>query len=148
MAAHQGIPLGASGSLVESWQLHQARFLAEVTCFLPRDVSLNPFLKAPYCNGLYIINAHPTEKIIVPDLPERGYDLDDKDDETQPRPFEEVSVAEHLRNTHAMIVGTRIGEGFLAYVGDVNPAELNSVILGLCGLPFGEPKLASIYMLD
>lgn len=85
-------------------------FQLNAACYLPQGVNLKPFLIASYCKGLSISKAHPTKKIIVPELPEREDETDDKDDETQPRQSEEVGMVEHLRDTHAMAAGTRIGK--------------------------------------
>ncbi len=54
----------------------------------------------------------------------------------QPRASKETLIAKHFVETQAVVVGTGVGEGFIAYLGDVNPSpQTAGVIIALCGLP-------------
>ncbi|KAL3258438.1 hypothetical protein ABHI18_006058 [Aspergillus niger] len=68
--------------------------------------------------AILIKNARPKEKIYIPI----------KGAMTEwPRP-------EPVDQTQAAVVGAKVGDGYVAYCGDINPGEkLNQVILSLCG---------------
>jgi len=101
------------------------------TCAVPTDVILKPFASPPYLKALHIRGAHPREKILTPQFEEPEYDSNDE----RPRASKETLIAKHYVETQAVVVGTTVGKGFIAYLGDVNPGpETDGVIIALCGL--------------
>jgi hypothetical protein len=100
---------------------HRTTFQLNSSSSLPTGVASNSF-PAPYSmKVLHVKYAEPHEKIFVPIT----------DAMTQSHVFS----PEYVDQTQAAVVGTRLGDGYIAYVGDVN-AEKGSddVILRLCGL--------------
>ena len=81
------------------------------TCSLPTGVA-SELLPAPYSmKVLHIKNARPHEKIFIP-----------------------MDNGMTLSQTQAAVVGAKIGNGYLVYVGDVNPEEgTDKIIQSLLG---------------
>ncbi|TVY83561.1 hypothetical protein LSUE1_G003606 [Lachnellula suecica] len=79
-------------------------------------------MPAPYyMKALHVKNARPEEKIFVP--------------VTEAETSSSVIPAAYLEKTQAAVVGAKVGEGYVAYVGDVNGSkESNTIILSLCGI--------------
>lgn len=88
---------------------------------LPRGVVASSLPSAYSMKALHVRGAKPQEKLFVP-VP---------GSKTQSMVFAPADVDQ----SQAATVGARIGNGFLAYVGDVNgEEESDAVILALCGL--------------
>ncbi|GLA51683.1 hypothetical protein AnigIFM63604_008293 [Aspergillus niger] len=87
-------------------------------CTLPAGTVVDSFPTPYRMEAVLIKNARPKEKIYVPI----------KGAMTEwPRP-------EPIDQTHAAVVGAKVGDGYVAYCGDINPGEkLDQVILSLCG---------------
>ncbi|KAM3074174.1 hypothetical protein ACMFMG_003004 [Clarireedia jacksonii] len=106
------------------WQrgdYHRTTFQINPSCTLPADATKNSFPSAYSMKVLHVKNARLHEKIFVP-VPEGM---------TQSHVFPPSPVDK----TQAAIVGAKIGDGFLAYCGDVNGEEgSEKAILALCGL--------------
>lgn len=100
---------------------HRTDFQFNPSCTLPAN-SVKESFPLPYSmKVLHVKNARPNEKIFVP-IP---------DSTTQSAVFAPSYVDEE----QAAVVGAKLGEGFLVYVGDVNGEEgSNKVMLSLCGL--------------
>lgn len=74
--------------------------------------------------ALHILHARPYEKILIP-----KYEYDHFEERVPMEP------AVYLDQVQAIAVGTRVGEGYLMYLGDVNPGkEFDQMILSLCGV--------------
>ncbi|KAG4437424.1 hypothetical protein IFR05_007106 [Cadophora sp. M221] len=87
---------------------------------LPRGVTSSSLPSAFSMKALHVREAKPQEKIFVP-IP---------GGKTQSMVFAPRAIDQ----TQAAIVGARIGNGYLAYAGDVNGEEESErVILALCG---------------
>ena len=102
-----------------SGDYHRTTFQLNPSCSLPANLALNSF-PAPYSmKVLHVKHAEPHQKIFVPIT----------DAMTQSHVF----PPEYVDQTQAAVVGTKIGEGFMIYIGDVN-AEKGSldIILHLC----------------
>lgn len=91
------------------------------TCTLPAGVAKDAF-PAPYnMKALHISGARLHEVIMgpVPDAATQSH----------------VFAPEGVDQAQGAVVGTKVGRGYLAYVGDVNTEEETAqVILALCGL--------------
>jgi hypothetical protein len=100
---------------------HRTDFQFNPSSTLPANVA-SASLPAPFSmKVLHVTNARPEEKIFVP-VPEAT---------TQSHVF----PPSHVDQAQAAIVGAKVGDGYVAYVGDVNGEEgSNKVILSLCGL--------------
>ncbi|KAI9769772.1 MAG: hypothetical protein M1840_003766 [Geoglossum simile] len=96
-------------------------FRLNPSCSLPTGVASSS-LPAPYSmKVLHIKNAQPHEKIFIPvaDAMSQSH----------------VFAPEYVDQAQAAVVGARIGNGYLAYVGDVNSEKgSDNIILSLCGL--------------
>ena len=105
----------------KSGKYQRDTFQFNPSCSLPTGVASNSFPRPYSMKVLHVKNAEPHEKIIIP-LP---------DDMIEPVNF----PPGYVDQTQAAVVGTRVGDGFLVYAGDVNPGEESfDVILRLCGL--------------
>ena len=107
-----------------TWQhgdYHRSDFQLNPSCSLPTGVASNS-LPAPYSmKVLHVKNARPYEKIFIPVA----------DAITQSHVF----PPEYVDQAQAAVVGAKVGNGYLAYVGDVNSEEgSDNIILSLCGL--------------
>jgi hypothetical protein len=72
---------------------------------------------------LHVKNARPEEKIFIP-VPEAM---------TQSHVF----PPSYVDQTQSAVVGAKVGDGYVAYIGDVNGDQgSNKVILSLCGLGY------------
>ena len=91
------------------------------SCSLPTGVASNSFPAQYMMKVLHVKNAEPHEKLFVP---------------SPDVVIESVDFSPgYLDQTQAAVVGTRVGDGYIVYAGDVNPGEESSdVILRLCGL--------------
>ncbi|GCB25738.1 hypothetical protein AAWM_08623 [Aspergillus awamori] len=87
-------------------------------CTLPAGTVVDSFPTPYRMEAILIKNARPKEKIYIPI----------KGAMTEwPRP-------EPVDQTQAAVVGAKVGDGYVAYCGDINPGEkLDQVILSLCG---------------
>lgn len=93
------------------------------SCSLPTGAASNSFPAPHDMKVLHIRNAKPHEKILIPTL------YHDNGIESLDFP------PEYVDQTQAAVVGTRVGDGYIVYHGDVNPGkESSDVILRLCGL--------------
>ena len=103
-----------------SGNYHRDEFQLNPTCSLPRGVASNRLL-APYSmKALHVKNARPDEKIFVPVA----------DDMT----LSNVFPPRHIDNAQAAVVGAKVGDGYLVYIGDVNGEKgSDNIILSLCG---------------
>lgn len=100
---------------------HRTTFQVNPSCTLPNGVGLSSMPEPYSMKVLHIKNARPHEKILVPV----------SDAMTQSHVF----PPSYVDQTQAATTGTKIGDGYLVYCGDVN-AEVGSdhAILALCGL--------------
>ncbi|PQE31256.1 triacylglycerol lipase protein [Rutstroemia sp. NJR-2017a WRK4] len=100
---------------------HRTDFEFHPSCVLPAGATPSSF-PAPYSmKVLHVRNAQPREKIFIP-VP---------DAQSQSHVFAPAFVD----RTQAAVVGATLGNGYLAYIGDVNAeAESNRVLISLCGL--------------
>jgi hypothetical protein len=113
--------LTLSSSFRKHGDYHRTTFQANPSCNLPTSVVKDGFPSAYSMKVLHVQNARQHEKIFVP-VPGGT---------TQSRVF----PPNHVDEAQAAVVGAKIGDGFLAYVGDVNGEEgSDKVILALCGL--------------
>ena len=106
------------------WQhsdYHRTEFQLNPSYSLPIGVASNK-LPAPYSmKVLHVKNARPDEKIFVP-VPNAM---------TQSNVF----PPEHVDQAQAAVVGAKVGNGYLVYIGDVNTEEgSDKIILSLLGL--------------
>ena len=100
---------------------HRTTFQFNSLCSLPTDVASNSFPEPYSMKVLHVKDAEPHEKIFVPT--------------TNARTQSHVFPPEYVDQTQAAVVGTRVGDGYMAYVGDVNgETGSDDVILRLCGL--------------
>lgn len=99
---------------------HRSEFQLNPSCSLPTGVASNSF-PAPYSmKALHVTSAQPHEKIFVPIA----------NAVIQSRVFSPEPVSQE----QAAVVGAKVGNGYLAYVGDVNGEKgSDRVILALCG---------------
>lgn len=91
-------------------------FQLNPSCSLPTGVSSNSF-PAPYSMKVHLVkNAQPHEKIFVPEA-------------------DAIFKSQYVDPAQAAVVGAKVGNGYLAYIGDVNRGEgSDNIILSLCGL--------------
>jgi hypothetical protein len=106
------------------WQhgdYHRSEFEFNPSCSLPIGV-VSCRLPAPYSmKVLHVKNARPDEKIFVPVA----------DAMTQSNVF----PPEYVDHAQAAVVGAKVGNGYLVYIGDVNAEEgSDNIILSLCSL--------------
>lgn len=101
---------------------HRTTFQLNPSCLLPDGMASKDSFPAPYSmKVLHIKGAAPHEKIFAP-IPNAM---------TQSHVF----PPEYVDQTQAAVVGTRVGDGYVVYIGDVNPEKgSEDVILRLCGL--------------
>lgn len=101
---------------------HRTDFGFNPACALPANV-LPASFPAPYSmKVLHVDKARPEEKMFVPVDGAR----------IQSHVFAPVPVSDP---TQAAVAGAKIGEGYLVYVGDVNPETGSAeVVLRFCGL--------------
>lgn len=104
-----------------SGHCHRTTFQFNPSCSLPTGVASNSF-PAPYSmKARHVKHAEPDEKIIVPTPLAMIHFIN--------------SPPRYVDPTQAAVVGTRIGDGYLVYAGDVNTEkESFEVILRLCGV--------------
>ena len=105
-----------------SWRrgdYNRSDFQFNPACILPADVAPSSF-PAPYSmKALYVQNAHPHEKVYVP--------------VANAMTQSHVMPPEWVDQTQAAVVGTKVGDGHLFYVGDVNLEESSrQILLLLC----------------
>ncbi|EED14063.1 transcription factor Rba50, putative [Talaromyces stipitatus ATCC 10500] len=104
-------------------------FEVNPSCTLPDSVSVSSLPKSYMAKALHIKNARPHEKILVPEN-----EFDEEDYEDRPIPERGLTPA-YLEQTQAMVTGAKVGDGYVAYCGDVNGEDgSDKVILALCGL--------------
>jgi hypothetical protein len=103
---------------------HRTSFQLNPSCSLPTGAASNS-LPAPYSmKALHVKDAQPHEKIFVPVA----------NATTQSHVF----PPEYVDQSQAAVVGAKVGNGYLAYIGDVNSEEgSDNIILSLCGLVRG-----------
>ncbi|CZT04072.1 uncharacterized protein RCO7_05669 [Rhynchosporium graminicola] len=88
---------------------------------LPRGVAPSSLPSAYSMKALHVRDAKPQERILVPVAGSKTQSM--------------VFAPSDVDRSQAAVVGARIGNGYLAYVGDVNgEEESDDVILVLCGL--------------
>ena len=106
------------------WQhgdYHRTEFQLNPSCSLPIGVALNKLLTLYSMKVLHVKNARPDEKIFVP-VPNAM---------TQSNVF----PPEYVDQAQAAVVGAKVGNGYLVYIGDVNAEEgSDKIILSLLGL--------------
>jgi len=102
---------------------HRADFQFNPSSTLPANVA-SASLPAPFSmKVLHVKNARPEEKIFIP-VPEAM---------TQSHVF----PPSYVDQAQSAVVGAKVGDGYVAYVGDVNGEQgSNKVILSLCGLGY------------
>jgi hypothetical protein len=102
---------------------HRTNFQFNPSSTLPENVT-SASLPAPFSmKVLHVKNARPEEKIFIP-VPEAM---------TQSHVF----PPSYIDQTQSAVVGAKFGDGYVAYVGDVNGEQgSNKVILSLCGLGY------------
>lgn len=102
---------------------HRTDFQFNPSSTLPANVA-SASLPAPFSmKVLHVKNARPEEKIFIP-VPEAM---------TQSHVF----PPSYVDQTQSAVVGAKVGDGCVAYVGDVNGEQgSNKVILSLCGLGY------------
>ncbi|PQE14199.1 triacylglycerol lipase protein [Rutstroemia sp. NJR-2017a BVV2] len=100
---------------------HRTDFEFHPSCVLPAGATSSSF-PAPYSmKVLHVRNARPHEKIFIPV----------HDAQTQSLVFTPASVDQ----AQAAVVGATVGNGYLAYIGDVNSQDgSDRVMASLCGL--------------
>jgi hypothetical protein len=100
---------------------HRTTFQFNRTCTLPASVAKYS-IPPPYSmKVLHVKDARPDEKVFLP--------LSGAMTESN------VFPAAHVDEAQAAVAATKIGAGFLFYVGDVNgEEESDKLILALCGL--------------
>lgn len=100
---------------------HRTDFQFNPSSTLPPNVA-SASLPAPFSmKVLHVKNARPEEKIFIP-VPEAM---------TQSHVF----PPSYVDQTQAAVVGAKVRDGYMAYIGDVNGEQgSNKVILSLCGL--------------
>lgn len=105
----------------KSGKYQRDTFQFNPSCSLPTGVASNSFPRPYTMKVLHIKNAEPHEKIFIPS----------PDDMIESVDF----LPGYIDQTQAAVVGTRVGDGYIVYAGDVNPGEESSdVIIRLCGL--------------
>ena len=105
----------------EHGNYHRSTFRFNPSCTLPSAIMKNSFPSAYSMKVLHVKNARSEEKIFVPvsGAVTQSY----------------VIPSEPVDQTQAAVVGAKVGNGFLIYVGDVNGEQgSDKVILNLCGL--------------
>ncbi|GKZ25193.1 hypothetical protein AbraIFM66951_001108 [Aspergillus brasiliensis] len=102
-------------------EVQQSTFKVNPECTLP-DGTVVTSLPTPYkMQALLIKNARPKEKIYVPV-------------ELAMTESPVGSAPKLIDQTLAAVLGAKVGDGYLAYCGDIDPNEnLNQLILSLCG---------------
>lgn len=106
------------------WQhgdYHRSEFQLNPSCSLPIGVASNRLPESYSMKVIHVKNARPEEKISVPVA----------NAITQSNVF----PPEYVDQAQAAVVGSKVGNGYLVYVGDVNAEEgSDNIILSLCGL--------------
>lgn len=104
----------------KSGDYHRTDFQLNPSCSLPPGVASNSFPPPYSMKTLHVKGAQPHEKIFVPI----------GDAMTQSHVFSPEKVSQE----QAAVVGAKVGDGYVAYVGDVNGEKgSDRVILALCG---------------
>jgi hypothetical protein len=106
------------------WQYsdyHRTEFQLNPSCSLPIDVASNKLSVLYSIKVLYVKNAQPDKKIFV----------------SVPNAMTQSNVfsSEYVDQTQAAVVRTKVGNGYLVYIEDVNAEEgSDKIILSLLGL--------------
>jgi len=105
----------------KSGDYHRTTFQFNLSCSLPSGSSPQS-MPAPYSmKVLHVKNARANEKIFIP--------VDDAQTQSHVLPPTFVDQAQ------AAVVGAKVGEGFVFYIGDVNGEKgSDKAILCMCGL--------------
>lgn len=100
---------------------HRTNFGFNHSCSLPATVVSNSFPPPYSMKAVHIKNAEPHEKIFVPITGAKTQSL--------------VFPPEEVDQTQAAVVGTKVGDGFIVYIGDVNSEkESFDITRRLCGI--------------